>query len=179
MQIAFQSGVKVVVSLFLLLCGPAWASSSSGGSGRVSVQGSIVDSACAIATDSREQEIEIGGFSIEEMIRNGHGPARAFSIRLVNCVLERAGKPNWETFSITFDGIRDRDNFSAAGTASGISLRISDADGRIIIPGQAQPRKNIHPEKMALDYSITPVTNSEPLRPGNYSSIIKFRLDYF
>lgn len=175
MRFTFQSGVNSI--LLMLLSTPAWASFS--GKGQIGVHGSIVDSTCAIATDSREQDVDMGGLPVGELLRRGQGPARPVSIRLVNCVLERAGRPNWETFRITFDGPRDAGNFGAHGTASGVALRIADADGRIVIPGREEPRKNIRPDSMTLNYFITPVANSRPLRPGTYSSVIKFRLDYF
>ena len=167
------------VAVSLLLSFPASATLSTEGHGRVSMTGTIIDTACDIATSSREQYIEIGDLSIGQIIRDGRGPTRSFSIHLVNCVLERAGRKNWETFQVTFDGLRDEADFGVSGDASGISLRITDADGHQVTPGQTQPRKDIHPRKMTLDYHITPVTNREQIKPGDYSSIVKFKLDYF
>lgn len=172
---------SLLIPAFLTLSLPAWASVSTQGKGRISVAGSIIDSACAIATDSREQYIEIGDVPFEQLARDGQGPTRPFSIHLVNCVLTRTdpARPNWETFEITFDGVRDNHYFGALGSASGIALRITDADGSIITPGKALSRRNIHPKEMRLNYYITPVASGQVLKPGDYSSLIKFKLDYF
>lgn len=172
---------KLLMPAFLMLSLPAQASVSSQGHGRVSMAGAIIDSACAIATDSREQSIEIGEFPFEQIIRDGHGPTRPFSIHLVNCVLTRTdpARPNWETFQVTFDGQHDSRYFSLSGSASGIALKITDAEGNIVTPGRAQNKRNIHPKEMRLNYYITPVASGHELKPGDYSSLIKFKLDYF
>lgn len=172
---------SVVAPALLLMAFQAWASMGNQGQGRVSMKGAIVDSACAIATDSREQYIDIGDFPVEQLIRDGHGPTRPFSIHLVNCVLKRSDpkKANWETFQVTFDGMRQDRYFGATGSASGVSLKITDADGNNITPGETQLRRNIQPEEMRLNYFNTPVVNKHPLKVGDYSSLIKFKLDYF
>ncbi len=56
------------------------------------MQGAIVDTACAIATESREQIIDMKNTALVDITRGGHGKSVPFSIELVNCTLERADK---------------------------------------------------------------------------------------
>lgn len=172
---------SLLIAAFLSLSLPAWASVSTQGHGRISVAGSIIDTACAIATESREQYVEIGDVPFEQLARDGQGPSRPFSIQLINCVLTRSDptRPNWETFEATFEGVRDDQYFGAQGSASGVALKITDADGNTVTPGEVLRRRNIHPKEMRLNYYITPVTSGQVLKPGDYSSLIKFKLDYF
>lgn len=172
---------SLLIPAFLTLSLPVWASAPSQGHGRISVAGSIIDSACAIATDSREQSVDIGDVPFEQLIRDGYGPAHPFTIHLINCVLTRPDptRPNWETFAITFEGLREKRYFGVTGSASGIALKITDADGNVVTPGRAMNRRHIQPKDMRLNYYITPVASGHVLKPGDYSSSIQFRLDYF
>ncbi|HBM7599608.1 TPA: hypothetical protein O8U57_004180 [Enterobacter asburiae] len=65
------------------------------GHGIVNMQGSIIDTPCAIATVDREQSIEMMTTTVGEIIHNGRGNKNPFSLTLVNCNLHiiRMRKP--------------------------------------------------------------------------------------
>lgn len=169
--------------VFSLLFSPvllsAYASGDLAGWGRVNMQGSIIDTACAIAVDSHEQSIDMGAIPLADIIRDGQGHSKPFSINLVNCVLERPGKEDWKHFQVIFDGDLDGNLFSIRGDASGVGLQISDSLGNIASPGKALPFVDITPGSMQLNYSLKLVANNHALKSGDYFSSIRFKVDYF
>lgn len=170
---------------FCLLLMPYFISqqaiSAGQGEGRVNMQGAIIDTACAIATESREQTVEMDIIPISEITRDGQGRSVPFSIELINCVLERADKhlPDWKQFRITFDGHVDGEMFGINGNASGLALRITDAVGNIARPGEALPPVNILPGNYRLNYAMTLISNQRPLKAGDYFSSVRFKMDYY
>jgi type 1 fimbria pilin len=152
------------------------------GHGKVSMQGSIIDTPCAIAIGSRDQAIELITLPLDQIIRDGAGPAKPFSIHLENCVLQplTPGRQPWSNFRVTFDGAAtDGELFSLRGGVRGIGLEISDAQGNRILPGTTAQTGQLQPGAMRLDYSLRLVGNHQKLRAGAYSTTVRFKLDYF
>ncbi|WP_432807444.1 fimbrial protein [Providencia vermicola] len=152
---------------------------SDAGQGRVNMQGAIIDTACAIAIDSREQTIDMDVIPFAEILRNGYSRSQFFSIHLENCILERPGKPNWKRFQVTFDGKHDGDYFGVYGDASGVALRITDDFGNIALPGKSLPLQDAVLGDKVLNYTLTLMPNKQALKAGTYFSTIRFKLDYF
>lgn len=157
----------------------AYAAGDLAGWGRINMQGSIIDTACAIAVDSREQSIDMGVIPVADIIRDGQGRSKPFSIVLIDCVLDRPGNAEWKNFKVTFDGDKEGDLFGVRGGASGVGLQISDGSGNIASPGKVLPFVDILPGSMQLNYSLKLVANNHALKPGDYFSSIRFKLDYF
>jgi len=169
----------VFFCLFSLVAFSAQAGSAVQGWGRVNMQGSIIDAACAIAVESREQTIDMGVTPLAEIQRDGRGASKPFSIKLVNCVLERPGKEDWRQFQVTFDGDGEGEAFGVSGDASGVALQITDEHGNVALPGRPLPLRDISPGAMQLDYTLKLVANRHALKSGDYTSSIRFKLDYF
>lgn len=149
--------------------------------GRVSMQGAIVSKACDIAMESRYQSIEMPSESINVLRRAGEGIAQPFSIHLINCTFDN-GEPDsapWQFLQVTFDGADDDGLFKVTGEAGGMALKIASRNGQEIHPGQPQPYTEIAGDDIKLDYELRLKVNKEALKPGDYSSIIKYRIDYF
>ena len=157
----------------------AHASQSLHGWGRVNMQGSIIDTACAITLESREQTIDMGVTPVADIARDGQGNSRAFVIELVNCVQARPGKNDWKQFQVTFDGDAEGALFGVRGEASGIALQIADEHGNVAIPGQPLPLTDIVPGGRQLNYALKLMANRHALKSGEYFSAIRFKLDYF
>ncbi|WP_447873267.1 fimbrial protein [Serratia fonticola] len=147
--------------------------------GRVNMQGAIIDTACAIAVNSREQTIDMGTVPLADIVRDGQGPRKPFSIILVDCITERFGKEDWKQFQVTFDGESDGGLFGIHGNASGVALQIIDTNGNIAAPGKAMPLMDVIPGNSQLNYNLRLVSNSQVLKVGDYFSSIRFKLDYF
>ncbi|HDN2510915.1 fimbrial protein [Providencia vermicola] len=149
--------------------------------GTVTMGGSIIETPCAIDADSRDQSVSITTVPVSQIIHDRESPVRNFSIRLINCVLTPVtpGTPNWQTFNITFDGPTDGRNFDVFGHANGLSVKISDADGNVAIPGKAMPDLPIKAGETTLHYNVRVVPNNKRLKPGNYQTTIRFKMDYY
>ncbi|HIE1062978.1 TPA: fimbrial protein [Serratia marcescens] len=165
----------------LLLCGAAQAAFQPQGWGRVNMQGAIIDTACAISAGSREQVIDMDTVPVADIIRDGQGITRAFSIELIHCALSRNDPklPDWKHFQITFDGEADGGLFGVHGEAKGVALQIADEQGNIAAPGNPLPLENISLGTMRLNYAMRLVTNNQPVRAGAYSSTVRFKMDYY
>lgn len=151
------------------------------GSGEVSVQGRIIASACAIDTESRDQTINMGVMPISRVIRDGQGDAHSFSVKLVNCVLEKPvhSQEEWRYFEITFDGENDSGLFGLAGKAKGIALQITDAQGQVALPGIPLQKNKIEPNAMTLNYSMRLVGNKQVAEAGEHYSTVRYKMDYY
>ena len=165
----------------LLMANDSQAAYSSQGWGRVNMQGAIIDTACAIATESQEQVIEMETVPVTDIVRDGKGISKGFSIELTNCVLSRTEKKlsDWQHFQMTFDGDNDDGLFGVDGEAKGVGLQIADAYGNVARPGSPLPTGEIEPGSMRLNYEMRLVANKKTLRPGAYYSAIRFKVDYY
>lgn len=164
--------------LLMLLPGQ---SSQAAGWGQVNMQGAVIETACAIDTDSLDQTIDMSVIPLSQIIRDGEGGKYPFSIRLVNCVLDRVDDrlPKWRRFQVTFDGRVDNELFGVDGPARGVALQIVDSYGNIIKPGMPSPYLDISEGNKELKYSLRLVSNKQTLRSGEYTSTIRFKMDYY
>lgn len=121
---------KVICLVTLLVMFPGMAKMTA--RGKVNMSGSIVASACNIATESMSQQIELGTLSVNDIARDGHGPELHFHISLEDCEPVRDGAWNFNSLRLTFDGARDglSDLLQTQGEAKGIALRIKDEQGQ-------------------------------------------------
>ncbi|MEK9496415.1 fimbrial protein [Photorhabdus sp. P32] len=177
------AAVVVVPCLLMFSCvieAETAAPQGTQGYGRVSMQGAIIDTACAIDAGSRDQTIELATIPVSRMIHDGQGPARPFSIHLINCVLTSAalGKPDWRHFQVTFDGVPDGHNFRLSGAAQGVALQITDIYGNQAYPGTPLPLRDLQAGQMTLNYAMRLVGNRQLLQAGQYRTTVRFRLDY-
>ncbi|EIM8480852.1 fimbrial protein [Serratia marcescens] len=174
--------VGIVFSLiFALTTFSAVAENSAQGWGRVSMLGAIIDTACAIDVNSRDQTIDMETIPLADITRDGQGRTKPFSIELVNCELARSDSrlPDWKQFQVTFDGDAEGALFGVRGDASGVALKITDKAGNIATPGEPLPLEDIIPGNMQLNYTLKLVANNHALKVGDYFSSIRFKLDYF
>ncbi|CAI1243971.1 TPA: fimbrial protein [Serratia fonticola] len=165
----------------LLMLLPMQSSLAAAGWGRVNMQGAVIETACAIDTNSRDQTIDMSVAPLNQIIRDGKGATRSFSIRLVNCVLGRIDEnlAKWQRFQVTFDGRVDNGLFGVDGQARGVALQLTDSEGNIVSPGNPTPLLDITEGDRALNYSLRLVSNQQRLRSGEYTSTIRFKMDYY
>jgi type 1 fimbria pilin len=175
-----RKGGTALFLLTLFIVGNADATASQG-EGRVRVKGEVLESACAIDTLNRDQTINMKVLPVSQIQRDGHGEKYRFSVKLINCVLKRLDPklPDWSRFQITFDGQNDTGLFGINGEAKGIAIKITDEQGNIATPGKAMPAAIISPGDMLLNYSLHLVSNNQRLHAGEFSSTVKFRMDYY
>lgn len=157
------------------------AASSHDEWGKVTMNGEIVDTACAIDIDSRDQTIDMGIIPADYIREVGKGPTKEFRIKLVDCRWEKYSKDNneWNSLEITFDGPSEGDYFTLFGEAKGIQLALKDISGNSVIPGKPLPALGITPGPMILRYQTQLVTNNHPVIAGNYQTLLRFQIDYY
>ncbi|WP_226842319.1 fimbrial protein [Enterobacter cloacae complex sp. I2] len=150
------------------------------GHGTVGMQGSIINTPCAIAVNDIDQAVEMGVSTTGELIHDGLGPAKVFRIHLMGCTLkpQQPLGPDWTWFQVTFDGIPDGELFSIRG-ADGIGLRITDLAGNVARPGIPLPSAMLKPEAQVLEYSLRVVGAPHRLVAGDYRATVRFKVDYF
>lgn len=165
----------------LMLSTVEQSQAASSGSGRVNMQGAVIETACAIDTHSRDQTIDMSVLPLSQIIRDGQGLARPFSIKLINCVLDRIDEnlPQWRRFQVTFDGRVDNGLFGVDGAARGVALQLTDSIGNIVMPGNPTPLQPLITGDRELNYFLRLVSNQQRLRSGEYTSTIKFKMDYY
>lgn len=177
----FYFALSRIGMVFSLLAGSS-AQAHDQGHGSVNMEGSIIDTPCAIDVASRDQTIDMSTLPVGQIIRDGHGPTRPFSIRLVDCALTPMlpNRPDWSHFRVTFDGPTAHDAlFSVSGQARGVGLQIADNAGSIAVPGKPMPANDLQVGSMKLDYTLRLVGDHQTLRAGAYRTTIRFKLDYF
>ncbi|CNF03150.1 exported minor pilin protein [Yersinia rohdei] len=164
-----------------LLSLPAMASPMKSDWGRVSMEGSISDTACAINPGSLEQTIDMAILPISQLVQNGVGKEHPFEIHLLDCTIAHAdsSKSNLQHFTVSFDGAADGNNYAVFGEAEGIAMQIIDDKGNASSPGVPSPEINIIPVDMKLNYALRLVGNGKMLRAGTYHSSVRFTLDYY
>lgn len=158
------------------------------GNGVVTLEGQIIDAACALDTGSAYQVIEMDSMPVGRLVREGEGDPYPFSLRLVNCSLtdsrlaQSAGKlPDWQHVRVTFDGLTDREgrSFAAVGSSQGVALHITDAQGRESIPGVPMSLTPVTGSSQVLHYTLRLVGNERPISVGSHRAAVSFRLEYF
>lgn len=162
------------------LVGPAAAATH--GHGRVQIQGSILDTACAIATGDADQGIELGTLSASDLLIGNRGPEVPFTVHLVNCVLNGSdvqGHDRWKDVRITFDGTPDGPHrFALQGKGKGEALVIANESGNEAQPGEAMPATGITPGSMALHYRLWLTADHHALQPGRFYTTLRYFMEY-
>jgi len=162
------------------MCSPA-LSVSSPGWGKVSMHGEIVDTACAIKTESRDQTIDMGVIPLNVLKQFGKAPPKPFNIQLVECRWERypSTKGEWQTFNVTFDGPANGEFFTLNGEAKGVQLSIRDSQGIPVLAGKPLPEGELISGKMIMNYELQLVADNQRLQAGSYQTLLRFKIDYY
>ncbi|MFU2316894.1 fimbrial protein [Rahnella sp. PCH160] len=149
--------------------------------GRATLQGSIINSACAIDFNSRDQTLSLGVVTAAEIEQFGHGAETIFTINFINCSLTtNSTQTNWNYLRVTFEGdIFDDDLFGIDGGATGFGVSIRDNYGKSILPGHAITIGATEVDGSGINYHLRLEKDKNPLQAGNYHSVIRYKLDYF
>lgn len=148
--------------------------------GRVSLEGSIIASACDIDTGDRYQNISLPDETRTHIKREGEGDPQSFSIHLTHCILNESSEPAaWQFINVIFDGDEEAGLFRVNGETSGVALELRTDDGALILPGKAVALRLDNTKENRLDYTIKLKSNLRNLVVGSYNAIIRYRVEYF
>lgn len=184
---AFQALIKIaLVTMSITL--PVITFAAGQGSGLVLLGGQLVDSACALESDSAHQTIEMDVTAMGQLIRQGNSVPHPFSLRLVKCSLSRPDPsrpgnylPDWQHVRVTFEGRADSASglFDVEGTSEGVALRIADSQGRTSTSGVPMRLTPLTGEDQELLYTLQLVGNGRAMAVGSHRTAVRFRLEYF
>lgn len=152
------------------------------GQGSVTFAGSIIDAPCSISPESVDQTVELGQISNALLKKGGKSTAKAFTIDLEHCEIEE--KKN--NVSVTFTGVKSdvkgHDGMlSISGQASGASVAITDAGGKLIKLGSASPLVGVNEGNTALRFTAYLQGDSNEgavVVPGDFTAVADFTLAY-
>ncbi|WP_193750294.1 fimbrial protein [Pantoea stewartii] len=171
-----------MLPFILTLCVPesGICHSQEHGQGVVGMQGSILDALCAIEVNDREQLIDIPALTTGELIHDGAGFTRNFSIHLIHCSLFDSNTTGGDKthFQVTFDGIPDGKLFGVSG-ASGIGIEIKDMAGNYAFPGKPMPFGQLTQGRQTLDYQMRIVGDAHHMHSGKFRAVVRFKVDYY
>lgn len=150
--------------------------------GRVNMKGQIYDSACAIDTGSLDQTVSLGNSPTSDLLKNGVGPSKFFTIDLIDCDFGKKSKVMKGDLTITFTGPSDGDVFSVSGQAKGVAIKLQDKEQIILTPGKANRLSAMSVDNandlVSLIYRVELVKVGAHLEPGDYHTVLNFILDY-
>ncbi|HDF2329242.1 TPA: type 1 fimbrial protein [Morganella morganii] len=154
--------------------------SSPQGWGKITLAGSIVDTACNIDMDSRDQTVYMGALPVSTLNNIGRGPVKTFGIKLTDCHFDRYSRNGnkWSSLVITFDGLSENELFLLSGESMGARLLITDKYNNKVIPGVASQPLNVSLGTMHLKYNLQIVKSNELVKSGNYWTLLRFKIDY-
>lgn len=174
-------GVYPVLLMFMFISAAARGQWVDQGHGRVQMNGQVLESACSLHTDDVWQEIVFAPVPARDMYYESAIPERVFSLRLVNCQLDREDGSRWHSAAVTFDGEQDEVNdalFALRGEAEGLALQLTDEGGRAATPGNALDAVTLREEDNQLFYHLRVVRNGQPLKEGEWSAALRFMVTY-
>lgn len=155
------------------------ANAANQGQGTVTFEGSIIDAPCSITPESEDQTVQLGQVSNALLKKGGKSTPKAFSIDLEHCDLEE-GKKN---VSVTFTGVESATQdgmLSISGEASGASVAIADAGGKLVKLGEASPLVGVNEGNTALRFTayLQGDGASTAVVPGDFTAVADFTLAY-
>lgn len=168
----------LVTLLFFSNCGLA-ANSIEWADGKVTVEGSIRNAACAILTGDKNQAIDMGVTTVGEVMNSARvtsNTSNEFRLHFIDCTIPENRAE--DGFFITFDGPVSAGLFDVKG-ADGVGLQIRDAEGQVIVPGMPSRILISEEEKNTLQYELELVGNGKQLKTGEYHSVLHYRIEYY
>ncbi len=160
--------------------------------GQLHVTGTMHEAACRLDMPSSRQTVTLPTAGTFELVNVGaRGEATPFTLRLTGCLRsasvafnERNNTLAWSSqqplVMMTFSAPADEASpalFQVTG-ASGIGLRLSDAEGNTLRPGERSAPQFLTPGDNALLFSVAPERTSAALSPGSYRATLDFQLHY-
>jgi type 1 fimbria pilin len=153
------------------------------GHGKVTFKGSIIDAPCSITPETADQTVDFGPLGNASLMNGGKSAPKPFSIDLENCVFTGDKAKNKVTVTFTGDAsAADPDMLGVTGTASGISVALTEFNGTKLKLGEASKATDLlnTPSVQQLKFSsyVQGDGASSTITEGDFRAIANFTLAY-
>lgn len=163
-----------------------------GAHGVLHVHGALTESACRLDMATARQTVELGETGTGRLLNVGdRGTPVAVTLRLYDCLRSGARNRDWRSGNLTWDPVQpavsvgfvapaDVNSPSLIGVrgASGLALRLTDADHRDVRLGSRGKPLLLLPGQNVLTYYVVPERTGAPLNAGGFQANIDFWLNY-
>ncbi|EKS6888719.1 type 1 fimbrial protein [Enterobacter bugandensis] len=155
---------------------------ASGGGGKISFSGSIIDAACSVAPESEDQAISLGQITSSQLgnggTNDGKSKPRNFEIKLENCTTTTKN-----SVTTTFTGspsAYDSDSLGVTGSGGGVSIVLTDGSGTKIALGKETAPTMLADGNNTLRFAayVEGGGTSATITEGDFSAVAGFTLTY-
>ncbi|CAI2418868.1 MULTISPECIES: fimbrial protein [Serratia] len=160
----------ITLALLSAVWGPSLPAAEVTISGRITAMPCTVDA-------SVNQTLDLGKVQRRDLQQAGTGsPWKPFSLTLSSC------PPSTSTATVTFTGTpdsADSNAFISSGTATGVALQLSKADGSLILANNASLSVTIDSARKAAFPLAARIYSPKGLSgSGTFSSVVQVNLSY-
>lgn len=163
-----------------------------GGSGKITFTGDIINAPCAIKAEDVDKQVDLGEVPATYINSQGHSDAVDSSIHLVDCDLPNSdngqGTPitkvdvTFTSTAVTTEGESLLSN-TMTGGATGVGVRLLDADGQNITLGTAKEVTLVQSSsEQTLPFQaymeLVDSTKATPATPGAVNANATYVLSY-
>jgi len=149
--------------------------------GRATFKGQVVVSSCSLAMEDAWQSVDMGSMPVRKLQNSSVGPEKMFRLQLRGCRVtgHKLSEPLPRVW-VTFDGIPGDtpDTFRLSGQAKGVGLQILDSQGYTARAGEVMSPQFVYGNENNLNFMLRVVRTGQPLYPGDYHSVLRFRVYY-
>lgn len=152
--------------------------------GELKLQGEIIEAACIIDYQDREQWIDFGQLTARDILRqSGDNLTRPFHIRLTGCSMASQVHPGlfYHNANITFidDSAGSNDRLvNIRGDAKGFAIRLRDINGTVLSSGKPTPDYELVNGENVLNFTATIIPVSNNIQAGDFYATVHFFMDY-
>ena len=176
MSVAMKTAMA---SMFLLAASASAVQAAGAGTGQITFQGEILDSACSISPGSIDQTVSLGQVAKSQLATGGMAPPQAFEIELTGCSL--TGLTD-KTVTAKFTGAESAavpGALGIVGTAKGAGIMLVDGTGTAVTLGSSTKVQTIQAgDNTMLFGAYLKGQATGAITPGEFTSVTNFALEY-
>jgi len=171
--------MKAAMASMVLLAVSASGVNAGVGSGQITFQGEILDSACSINPGSSDQTVSLGQVAKSQLETGGMAPPQSFQIELSGCSL--TGLTD-KTVTAKFTGAESAavpGALGIVGTAKGAGIMLVDGTGTAVTLGSSTKVQTIQAgDNTMLFGAYLKGQATGAITPGEFTSVTNFALEY-
>lgn len=174
--------IKIVFGSSLLWPLFSWGEAVNNTPGDILMQGELIEASCTIDPESRELWLYFGNVSAREITPEENLlVSKSFNIELIGCSLPSEDKGSASRAQITIMGstIFGDNLLQVNGDSAGFGIQLKDSHGEILRLNTKMPDYTLLEGHNRLDFTATLIAYQKYIKAGNFSGVVRFRMDYF